>query len=220
MNQYDERFSHRWARCIIYQVVYASCTFCTAKAKKWAMIYVLRTRSAPFLKIGFTDNSISDRIKSIQTGCPFSLDLIHVEQGDLASEKEIHKRLARHKVNGEWFELCEKTLGIFGLNDQSPALDPLTIDTIPSRRQMQLNAKFSLYRNPKAEDIISLTDFSVKYGCTEEDMIRIAPRYAKYIIVMTTGKDIKERFQRITDDDPEKKQLFMIAKWRTEFLGT
>jgi hypothetical protein len=82
------------------------------------MIYILRTDSGSetFYKIGYTKKEISKRIKSLQTGCPYKLELVRIFQGTQEKEKEIHSILKSSRFHGEWFRddfLVRETLNIY-----------------------------------------------------------------------------------------------------------
>jgi len=59
------------------------------------------------VKIGKAKNP-KQRLKELQAGCPFPMKLALTLDYDSAkdahsSESELHKLLAHHKINGEWF---------------------------------------------------------------------------------------------------------------------
>jgi len=78
-------------------------------------IYVMKCER--FYKIGLS-RSIPKRIKTLQGGLPFKIELIEiykVENKDERrylnkTEKFIHKHFHAKRVNGEWFELTESDL--------------------------------------------------------------------------------------------------------------
>lgn len=76
-------------------------------------IYVLRCRSTGFVKIGVTCR-LENRIKSIQTMCPTTLDLFRVftvfESVSIRSEKFLHAKFSEYRKHGEWFDLPEHEL--------------------------------------------------------------------------------------------------------------
>lgn len=61
-----------------------------------------------YLKIGFAGN-VSERVKELQTGCPFELKLIGVLT-DVPEECErwFHAVLREEHVRGEWFNLTTR----------------------------------------------------------------------------------------------------------------
>lgn len=68
------------------------------------IIYVLQAPPLMPVKIGFTRTTVSWRITSLQTGCPYPLKVIAQTKGPPAREREIHTALAAHRLTGEWFD--------------------------------------------------------------------------------------------------------------------
>lgn len=75
-------------------------------------VYVLRKKNdsdAPF-KIGKAKDPVS-RLKKLQTGNPEKLRVIHLvkcrsEMHSRAIESELHARLKKYKMTGEWYKPC------------------------------------------------------------------------------------------------------------------
>lgn len=53
-------------------------------------------------KIGFTTN-VAVRMRSIQTTCPYQLELYHSLPGSKDDERRLHRLLAAERMHGEWF---------------------------------------------------------------------------------------------------------------------
>lgn len=87
------------------------------------MIYVLRTRGAKpsFIKIGYCKESLYSRVKKLQTGCPFKLDVIAFFDGDMRDEKEIHRKLSGRRIRGEWYKDGMETFLLIGVPFSSQA---------------------------------------------------------------------------------------------------
>lgn len=67
-------------------------------------VYFLQTVRGGPIKIGLTQ-SISKRIETLQTGCPFPLVCIGViPNGSRDLEKSLHDQFAKDRLHGEWFE--------------------------------------------------------------------------------------------------------------------
>jgi hypothetical protein len=64
--------------------------------------FVYFIRSGPFIKIGTTRN-LRHRLNNIQTSHPTPLSLAGSVAGDARLERELHRRFAPLRVNGEWF---------------------------------------------------------------------------------------------------------------------
>lgn len=80
--------------------------------------YVYFLRAGGFIKIGKTSGNPNSRIATLQTGCPFNIELAAWEFGGLDREKELHCRFGGLRANGEWFrdegELSEYVISLSG----------------------------------------------------------------------------------------------------------
>lgn len=65
-------------------------------------IYVFANYFSGVCKIGFTTNPIN-RLKQVQTGCPYKLEIILVIKGSIKVERALHRKYKKFKTNGEWF---------------------------------------------------------------------------------------------------------------------
>lgn len=72
-------------------------------------IYVLA--SAGFHKLGVTGRHGRDRIRDMQTGNPFPLELVGMFAGDERTEDYLHTKFRHRRVRGEWFDLAEDRRG-------------------------------------------------------------------------------------------------------------
>ena len=80
----------------------------TAKrSMRFGFVYLVKGTNG-YYKIGRTLN-IADRMKTFSVKLPFDVELEHTIESDdyIAAEKELHKRYAKRRVNGEWFALTE-----------------------------------------------------------------------------------------------------------------
>lgn len=69
-------------------------------------VYILRAVGLEAVKIGFTSAAEpSARIASLQTGCPFDLELESFFCGTVADERALHEALDHRRARGEWFVL-------------------------------------------------------------------------------------------------------------------
>lgn len=69
-------------------------------------LYVLGTRNG-YVKIGITERYVTDRIRNIQTGCPFKITDVWTSNNITAyqkCERIMHAYFAEKKTNGEWFK--------------------------------------------------------------------------------------------------------------------
>lgn len=69
-------------------------------------VYVIGTRDVPDypVKIGMTGAGVEKRLKGLQTGSPYRLEIIKVISTNKAAERRLHRALASHRLNGEWFK--------------------------------------------------------------------------------------------------------------------
>lgn len=70
-------------------------------------VYVIGNLTHNICKIGYSKNPLS-RIKEIQTGCPYKLQLFLVVGGNRTTESQLQKKYKRYKSNGEWFHYREE----------------------------------------------------------------------------------------------------------------
>jgi len=58
-------------------------------------------------KIGFTRDKISTRVKNIQTGCPYKIEIVDTFESEHSKkiEKTLHNFFSYNNTHGEWFEL-------------------------------------------------------------------------------------------------------------------
>ena len=58
-------------------------------------------------KIGFTNGSVYNRIKNLQTGCPYKIEIVDTFNSPYSKVLELilHNMLSHKKTHGEWFDL-------------------------------------------------------------------------------------------------------------------
>ena len=73
-------------------------------------IYLIRCKGFDFYKIGISKISIAHRLSSLQTGCPFDLEVLHVGYaiGYKSIEVLLHNKYRQYSERGEWFKLNDK----------------------------------------------------------------------------------------------------------------
>lgn len=98
-------------------------------------MYIFKTISYPaFIKVGFSHNSPDKRLRSIQTGCPYKVEILIVKEGASALEGMLHGHLKEFRVQGEWFIFspeCEKKVYEF-FNINKPRT--VKLGTLENRR--------------------------------------------------------------------------------------
>ena len=68
-------------------------------------VYFIHAPSVPGrVKIGYSDNVLM-RLAHLQSGSPVEMELLGVARGGFELEAELHRRLAEHRLHGEWFTL-------------------------------------------------------------------------------------------------------------------
>jgi len=74
-------------------------------------IYIIGNKEQELYKIGIS-KSPKERLPTIQTGCPFSLEIINTYKSKKAREIEeaTHIKFKEHNTNGEWFKLTPALL--------------------------------------------------------------------------------------------------------------
>lgn len=76
------------------------------------MIYFIRTESdPPYYKIGYTKHSPLERLGALQIGCPYKLSVYSfIRNAGRGKEAEIHDKLKKYQVRGEWFRVPQDTI--------------------------------------------------------------------------------------------------------------
>ena len=97
------------------------------------MIYLIKTKDNDFYKIGYTSNSVKKRLKSIQTCCPYKLEIINKVNGSIQEEKILHTLFKEHKTQGEWFKLDKIYLDIL-LNVMQHISTEIELPKKPSKK--------------------------------------------------------------------------------------
>lgn len=72
-------------------------------------VYFIQAGDNGAIKIGYTDN-VNKRLKQIQTGNPYKLNLLKVINGNYETERTIHKLFSKDRLEGEWFTPTKELL--------------------------------------------------------------------------------------------------------------
>lgn len=67
-------------------------------------VYFVQAGESGPIKIGFTEKSLSNRIRSLQTGCPEVIRVLGTISGQRETELKLHSRFKQHRKQGEWFD--------------------------------------------------------------------------------------------------------------------
>ena len=68
------------------------------------LVYFVEAGVGGPIKVGWTADSLYDRITALQTGNPLRLDPVAAFRGDLWREGLVHRLLGADRIRGEWFE--------------------------------------------------------------------------------------------------------------------
>ncbi len=70
-------------------------------------VYLVRCKGFDFYKIGVSKVSVEHRLSSLQTGCPFDLEVLHTgySLGYRSIETLLHNKYRLYNERGEWFKL-------------------------------------------------------------------------------------------------------------------
>jgi hypothetical protein len=67
------------------------------------------------VKIGYTSEAKPEnRLRDLQTGCPFPLRVLAYCKGNHADEQILHRALADERATGEWFRWSDRVAGLLG----------------------------------------------------------------------------------------------------------
>ena len=82
------------------------------------MIYFVQAEGIGHIKIGFTDGEdVNGRIATLQTASPVRLRLLGAIPGGMEEEKDLHRRFAAARVQGEWFKPVAELLALIAPAD-------------------------------------------------------------------------------------------------------
>jgi hypothetical protein len=76
-------------------------------SEQTATIYIIEAPGMGRYKVGFTGD-IRRRFASLQVGSPIPLAVIATFPGNVADEREIHRKYAAFSAHGEWFDLTQE----------------------------------------------------------------------------------------------------------------
>ena len=69
------------------------------------MIYFVRAVGTDLVKIGHTDRDVGKRVRALQTGSAYGLELLAAFTGGPEAERALHAQFATFRAHGEWFRL-------------------------------------------------------------------------------------------------------------------
>lgn len=130
------------------------------------MIYLV-AHLDQFVKIGFTKN-INKRLSQLQVSSPVKLELLHLIEGNVTLEKELHQKFKDFRVSGEWFNYDSSILEYF--QDKKCLLWEYGFATEEKIPVIGLIKYERLSRN------MSLDTLAQMYGCTAQSIKEIEQR--------------------------------------------
>ena len=124
------------------------------------MIYLISYENK-FVKIGYTKN-ISKRLSQLQVSSPIKLEVLHLIDGDITLEKQIHNLFKDLKTNGEWFKFDISILEYFADKECL-----LWQHGFTSEEKIPVIGIIKHYRLGAGMSLAALSDI---YGCTPQSM--------------------------------------------------
>lgn len=115
------------------------------------MIYFLRNGKS--IKVGYSSN-VDRRVNALRTALP-RLELIGTMLGERDHERTLHRMLAEHKIDREWFSDVPFVRGVireaiaFGVSRTPSLRNPSSAPLCPSTVAAQRLASIVLYGKPK-----------------------------------------------------------------------
>ncbi len=84
-----------------------------APAPAISRVYFLQALDGGPIKIGVSNNP-EGRLASLQTGSPVKLRILGTAAGDQRREARLHRKLAAHRLHGEWFADAPEVMAAIG----------------------------------------------------------------------------------------------------------
>jgi hypothetical protein len=72
--------------------------------------FIYFIQAGPFVKIGWSGHSATRRIREMQPGCPYKIEVLGMCRVRLTmdDERALHDRFRAHHFRGEWFHLSDE----------------------------------------------------------------------------------------------------------------
>lgn len=61
-----------------------------------------------YVKIGYSERPVWERIAALQTGSPEKIQVYGIINGTKETERQLHTRFAAYRLEGEWFRLSDE----------------------------------------------------------------------------------------------------------------
>ncbi|UYZ60073.1 GIY-YIG nuclease family protein [Hymenobacter latericus] len=119
------------------------------------MVYCIGSREHKVCKIGYSNNP-EDRMKKLQCGFPFQLEVLAEKEGGQKEEALLHQRFAEDRLNGEWFTLTAEIAAYFGFMGESMfRVAPGAFERISSLSPTALTV-YALATTGRKDDVVIL----------------------------------------------------------------
>lgn len=82
-------------------------------------VYVLAI--SPWVKIGYTDRSITKRLAELAAGSAWPYEALYTVEADQSLEHELHELFAHLRSHGEWFRARTEVVALFKHLDALPS---------------------------------------------------------------------------------------------------
>ena len=142
------------------------------------MIYFIKSDSG-HVKIGCSDNDVSQRLLALQCATPFKLTVLKTIPGDYEQERLIHKKFKAHRVRGEWFLLTDDILGFM----ENPYIIIKPPKTIKPSIKIETELQQAIY------------DLVQRFG-TQEAVARELGISRRYVIYLENGERVPSEHLR------------------------
>ena len=130
------------------------------------MIYLI-SYDNQFLKIGYTKN-INKRLCQLQVSSPVKLEVLHLINGNVTLEKELHVLFKDLRTSGEWFTYNASILEYF--------VDKECLLWQNGFTHEEKIPVIGLVKYHRLSNNMSLDTLSQMYGCTVQSMSEIETR--------------------------------------------
>jgi DNA-binding XRE family transcriptional regulator len=130
------------------------------------MIYLV-SHLNQFVKIGFTKN-INKRLAQLQTSSPVKLEVLHLIEGNVSLEKELHQKFKEFRTSGEWFNYDSSILEYF--------IDKKCLLWEYGFTAEEKIPVIGLIKHQRLSKNMSLDALGQMYGCTAQSIKEIEQR--------------------------------------------
>jgi hypothetical protein len=145
------------------------------------VIYFIQQGSDGPIKIGHTGfESVSSRIKALQTASPFMLRLLVTMEGDLEKEKILYSQFKAYRLHGEWFQPCVEVLAYIS-NLERLKKEKNHIARLEEELEQVQQARFELQKQIKSlnidEHLVNSTPASKPVGNVPSNFLGWTVKY-------------------------------------------